>query len=361
MAKDWSERQSISVLGLMSGTSLDGLDLCLVDFHRGEPHWSFEIKQAATIPYTQEWQEKLRFKELSIQDLQRLDQDYGLLLGQYVQAFLEQSNLNPQAIDLIASHGHTWFHKPEIGEGLQIGNGPELRKAIQIPVVCDFRRADLTLGGQGAPLVPIGDRDLFPEYQACLNLGGFANISFDQDDQRIAFDIAPCNLPLNHYCRKLGLTFDEDGYIAATHAYDAALWQKLNQLEYYQQLGPKSLGVEWLHEHVFIVCDETQLPPETLIATLTEHSAYQIARCLNQYQIQKVLLSGGGSYNQCLIDTIGKYHTVSELAVAPEPLNSFKEALIFAYLGLLRVLNQDNVLASVTGAKHDHCSGKYYP
>ncbi len=359
MVQNLNKQNQFRVLGLMSGTSIDGLDLCLVDFH-WDDSWNFKILTCNTIPYSAEWEQKLHFKKLPEQDLTKLDSDYGQLLGSSVNQFLEKNKIDGQSIDFIASHGHTWYHQPAEGISLQIGNGPELYRETGIPVICDFRKADVELGGQGAPLVPIGDRDLFSDFDACLNLGGFANISFDSQESRIAFDIAPCNLPINYYCQKLGLPFDDEGYIAASHNSKTKLLNHLNQIDYYQQPAPKSLGVEWLQENILSLLDSSGESPETLIATITKHSAYQIAQNLNKYAVKRVLLSGGGTKNQCLIDSIGIY-TNCELIIADEPLNSFKEALIFAYLGLLRRLNQNNILASVTGAPYDHSSGVLYP
>ncbi len=359
MAQKVNKQNQFRVLGLMSGTSLDGLDLCLADFRRKD-HWEFEILRSKTMPYSKPWLENLVFRSLDTEGLKKLDQNYGQLLAEMVNSFIDQEGLDRESIDFIASHGHTWFHKPHLGQGLQIGNGPELWQGTKLPVVCDFRKADLRMGGQGAPLVPIGDRDLFPQFDACLNLGGFANISFDRAGERLAFDIAPCNLPLNYFARRLGLPYDDGGYIAASTNSDQDLLNKLNKLDYYATPAPKSLGIEWLETEVFPLCQSTELSPEVLIATLSDHSAQQIAKSLNDYQIKKVLISGGGSYNQFILDSIGLYSSAT-LEIAEEPLNSFKEALIFAYLGLLRKLEQNNILASVTGASADHCSGKLYP
>lgn len=359
MVQNLNKQNQFRVLGLMSGTSLDGLDLCLVDFE-WDQSWTFKIIHSSTYPYSPDWVRNLRFKNLNSNELQKLDSDYGVLLGQMVLKFINENNIDSQQIDFISSHGHTWFHQPEKGLTFQIGNGPELHDETGLEVICDFRKADVKLGGQGAPLVPIGDRDLFSAFDACLNLGGFANISFEKEKNRLAFDIAPCNLPINHYCQQLGLPYDDEGYIAATHNSNRRLLENLNALTFYEELAPKSLGVEWLQKTFFKLCDSSGESPETLISTVTQHSAYQIAQCLNRHGIQRVLLSGGGSKNQFLIDTIGLY-TSCETIIAKEPINSFKEALIFAYLGLLRKTGQKNILASVTGAEYDHCSGVVYP
>ncbi|MGB0979379.1 MAG: anhydro-N-acetylmuramic acid kinase, partial [Croceimicrobium sp.] len=266
----------LKVLGLMSGTSLDGLDLCLVEFsakHRTQ----FQILASATYSYSKAWQEKLSFKQLSAWELSNLDYQYSLLLAQYVLRFCKEHGLETAKIDLLSSHGHTWFHQAEKGITYQIGNHPSLAVETGMELACDFRRQDVALGGQGAPLVPIGDRDLFPNYDACLNLGGFANISFQEDSKRIAYDIGPCNLAMNSYCQILGLPYDNEGTIAASFKHDSALFNKLNGLGYYIQSGPKSLGREWLEETLLPLVEETPLSPEVKIATLNRHIAFQIA------------------------------------------------------------------------------------
>lgn len=350
----------LKVLGLMSGTSLDGLDLCLVEFsakHRTQ----FQILASATYSYSKAWQEKLSFKQLSAWELSNLDYQYSLLLAQYVLRFCKEHGLETAEIDLLSSHGHTWFHQAEKGITYQIGNHPSLAVETGMELACDFRRQDVALGGQGAPLVPIGDRDLFPNYDACLNLGGFANISFQEDSKRIAYDIGPCNLAMNSYCQILGLPYDNEGTIAASFKHDSALFNKLNGLGYYIQSGPKSLGREWLEETLLPLVEETSLSPEVKIATLNRHIAFQIAASLNRHKLKKVLISGGGALNKTLIDSIGIWGEF-DLVVAEAQILHFKEALIFAYLGYLHQHNKINVLSSVTGAKKDHCSGqKFHP
>jgi len=349
----------LKVLGLMSGTSLDGLDLCLVDFVP-EQEQHFKIIAANTYPYSAEWQKKLSFKNLSASELHKMDQEYSLLLAKMVLQFCKDQDLKPSEIDLLASHGHTWFHKPQEGISLQIGNRPSLAIETGIPLVCDFRLQDVALGGQGAPLVPIGDRDLFSNYEACLNLGGFANISFDKDGRRLAFDIGPCNLPINHYCQQLGLEYDDQGTIAAAHAHHDELFSQLNSLDYYQLKAPKSLGREWLEDVVFPIIEQFDISPEQKIATLNRHVAYQIAQSLKAHSLKKVLISGGGALNQTLIDSIGIWGEF-EIEIAESQILHYKEALIFAYLGYLHQRGKVNVLASVTGAQRDHRSGILYP
>lgn len=355
MGQNLNNNGRLRILGLMSGTSLDGLDLCLVEFHEN-PSLDYQIIAAETRPYSRQWQERLRFKAMDARALHQLDEDYARELAQQVLAFIEDQDISLESINLIASHGHTWYHEPEKGISYQIGNRPVLAEKIGIPVICDFRVQDVAMGGQGAPLVPIGDRDLFGHYEACLNLGGFANISLEQDGQRIAWDIGPCNLPMNHYCQQLGLGYDAEGSIAATYAVDQNLFEALNRLDYYALASPKSLGREWLEEVLLPLIDSYPLDPELKIATLNRHIAWQIAQTLKKHRVKQVLLSGGGSYNTTLstaIESMGDF----DLVIAEGLLNDFKEALIFAYLAYLQVQGKNNVLASVTGAKKDHCSG----
>jgi anhydro-N-acetylmuramic acid kinase len=346
------------VLGLMSGTSMDGLDMCLVDFKNEDPT-NYQILRAETLSYTSYWQHALIYCELTKTELEALDEAYSLELARMVNDFLVRHELCATDIDLIASHGHTWFHQPENALTFQIGNRPSLAQETGILTICDFRVSDVSLGGQGAPLVPIGDRDLFGEYEACINLGGFANISLDRLGSRQAWDISPCNIGLNYYCQKLGLPYDDEGYIAASYNSPWPLVANLNALSYYQEKAPKSLGREWFEKEFLSKVEVFDCSIEEKIASLTQHTAFQIARELKEHKINKVLFSGGGAYNKCLIDTIGLYGDF-ELIIAPAMLLDFKEALIFAYLGLLRSQNKINVLASVTGALHDHSSGNIF-
>lgn len=355
MAQSRNKKASFKVLGIMSGTSLDGLDLCLVEFPLQQPA-HFQILAAETLAYSTDWQKALSFKAMDARDLAQLDEDYARYLAEQVNHFLTKHQISKERVDCIGAHGHTWFHEPEKGISLQIGNRPILATATGLKVVCDFRVQDIALGGQGAPLVPIGDRDLFGQHEACLNLGGFANISLSVDGKRLAWDIGPCNLPLNHYCAKLGLSYDADGTIAAAFGVDQALFEALNALPYYQLSGPKSLGREWLEAEVLPLVERFPLSTEEKIATLNRHIAWQISESLKKHGIRKVLISGGGSYNTTLIQAIGSMGSF-ELELAPAPLNDFKEALIFAYLAFLKLQGKNNVLASVTGAREDHCSG----
>ena len=340
-------------IGLMSGSSLDGLDICYAKFQKENNTWKYEILKAETISYSQHWEGKLRNSiNLNSEELLALHSEYGFYLGKRVQEFIGQFSL--KNIDLIASHGHTVFHQPQNKFTLQIGDGRAIKILNQIPVIYDFRSQDVLMGGNGAPLVPIGDELLFSEFDACLNIGGFSNISFKKEGKRIAFDICPVNIIMNQFAKKLGKDFDENGNFAQNGTVNFEILSLLNSLPFYEYSAPKSLGIEWINSTILPLLEgETA---ENVLATFTEHAAFQIAEILNQYEIQKVLFTGGGTYNSYLIERI-KNKTSAEIIIPEKELIDFKEALIFAFMGVLRMNNEINILCSATGSSADHCSG----
>ena len=342
-------------IGLMSGTSLDGLDICYVKFSK-DKNYSFEIIKADTIQYPEKWNVKLKNAFTSdARVLSEMDIEYGTFLGENVNEFIKKHSI--KEVDFIASHGHTIFHKPEEGITLQIGSGEQIAEITGITTVCDFRTQDVKLGGQGAPLVPIGDELLFHNYNYCLNLGGFANVSYAKDGKRIAFDICPVNIVLNYYTRKIGLPYDDKGSLAASGVINEDLLKALNELDFYKQNSPKSLGLEWVEAFIFPLIDSYNLETKDILRTYVEHVAYQIAKVIQQNPI--VLITGGGAFNSFLIERL-EFYLQQQLPQALKLLIDFKEALIFAFLGLLRLTDQINVLSSVTGAKKDHSSGVIY-
>lgn len=339
-------------IGLMSGTSLDGLDICYAKFEN-ENQWNFQILKAETIKYPKIWEEKLKkIIHYSSEEICETNINYGFYLGEQVNKFIAKHHL--ENIDLISSHGHTVFHQPQKKFTLQIGDGRAIKLLTKIPVVYDFRTQDVLKGGNGAPLVPIGDELLFNQYDACLNLGGFSNISLKIDGKRIAFDICPVNIVLNSLAQKRGLNYDEDGKIARLGKIDTELLNQLNNLKFYRQNFPKSLGIEWVLEHVSSKFHKQST--EDLLATFTEHSAIQIANTLNQFKLKNVLISGGGTYHSFLIEKI-KSKTTTEIIIPEKNIIDYKEALIFALMGVLRTNNKINVLASATGSSENHSSG----
>lgn len=343
------------VLGLMSGTSLDGLDLAYVELKVAYKQWHYRILKAETIKYSDKWQKKLK-NSILLEDsaLYELDKDYSAYLAEQTTKFLNRNNINN--LDLISSHGHTVKHRPDLGYTMQIGNLPEFGKAFDIPVVCDFRTQDVALGGQGAPLVPIGDKLLFSEYEYCLNLGGIANLSTEQNENRIAYDIGAVNMVLNHFANDLGQEYDHGGKIAASGMLDKELLLKLNNLEYYKLTPPKSLGREWVEDQVFPILNASQLNTKDILHTYTIHIAQKISESIKNGS--RVLITGGGAYNNFLLQNLDreiKWITPKQEVV------EYKEALIFGLLGVLRFREEVNCLKSYTGASKNHSSGKYYP
>jgi anhydro-N-acetylmuramic acid kinase len=290
-------------------------------------------------------------------DLSELNIEYTNLLGNIISEFIVKNNISN--IDAVCSHGHTILHQPQNGFTLQIGNLPEIAKFTNQKVVCNFRVQDVLFGGQGAPLVPIGDKILFSEFDYCLNLGGFSNISFEENNERIAFDISPVNTVLNFYANTFGLEYDDKGKISESGNLNKELFEELNQLEFYQKTYPKSLGFEFVQEIVLPILESYSISTEDKMRTFTEHIAFQIGKIL-QTKTGKLLISGGGVYNDFLIDRIKNHLPKTEVIIPDEKTIKFKEALIFALLGVLKLRNEVNVLASVTGAKQNHSSGEVF-
>jgi len=349
----------IKAIGLMSGTSCDGLDVAACIFEEKQGSWNYNIIDAITIKYDNHIRELLNeATHCSGYKLLKIHNEYGNYLGEEVKKFINKTGFIP---DLISSHGHTIFHKPGEGITFQIGNPYLIAKITNLMVVADFRVSDVILGGQGAPLVPIGDELLFSEYDACLNLGGFANISFKRKGNRIAFDICPVNYVLNFFSQKIGYEYDVDGNISKRGKTDLGLLEELNNLSYYKLKYPKSLGREWVEENIFKVINMHlyKLKVEDILNTLVEHISIQIANTINNFDLKTVLSTGGGVYNKYLIEKI-KSKIKSELIIPDKKIVEYKEALIFAFMGVLRVKNQINCLASYTGAIKDHIAGNLY-
>jgi anhydro-N-acetylmuramic acid kinase len=342
----------------MSGTSLDGLDIACCDFTFKNNSWDFSLLNAETIAYTSEFANKLKnIANGTALELAMMHTEFGRYCAEEVNKFVTKYNCKPT---LIASHGQTIFHNPANGYTMQIGCGATIAALTGITTVCDFRTKDVALRGQGAPLVPIADKHLFGNFAACLNLGGFANISFDADDKRIAFDICAVNTIINYLCNKINLTFDKDGIIASGGEVNKILLNELNSLPYFKQIPPKSLGFEWINEFVNPIIEKHQDSIENKLRTVYEHISQCIADVLNIYSNNKtVLVSGGGAYNIFLVDLIKEKNTANIL-FADNTITEFKEAIAFAFLGVLRYYNNINTLKSVTGADTDSIGGAVY-
>ena len=348
--------KNFNVIGVMSGTSLDGVDIVYVKFIQNES-WSFKIINSKTYKYEDSTTEILNeISRKSIKEIKEIDVEYSKKLAKMINEFINEFSINK--IDFVSSHGHTAIHDPSNLITYQMGNLSTLSKEINQKVICDFRVQDVKLGGEGAPLVPVGEKYLFHEYDSFINLGGFANISNHKGESLIAYDICPVNIVLNNLSKKIGKDFDDKGSIASSGKLIINLYEELEKLEYYQSSPPKSLGIEWVDEYIFPLINKYfDYPIEDLLNTLSNHIANQISN--NLKNLDKVLVSGGGAYNDYLIHLI-RSKTDSEIIIPSKNIIEFKEALIFAFLGVLRLLNINNCYSSVTGASKDHCSGKIF-
>ncbi len=386
----------------MSGTSLDGLDVAHCNFSLKKGKWNYKILAAKTFSYSKEWKEKLSSVEKkSAEELAQLHSEYGYFTGEFVKKFISEFKVKA---DFVASHGHTIFHQPgkkswqlvaAVGSKkiktpftFQLGNGAAIAVESGLPVVCDFRTTDVALGGQGAPLVPIGDKLLFSEYDFCLNIGGIANVTRWKTEGRrrekkklslVAFDICAANMVLNFLSHKLGKEYDKNGAIAKSGKVNKKLFKELNALKYYSLKAPKSLGKEWFMKEFFPVLNKYKISVEDKMRTAVEHIAFQISsqfKKVSGLQL-KILITGGGAHNKFLVERMKEnldlrfnripntHRSVSlkcPLDICrPDKLTiDFKEALIFAFLGVLRIRNENNCLASVTGASRDNCGGAIY-
>ena len=360
--------EKTNIIGLMSGSSLDGIDLVDVDFwHDG--NWHFEIVAKDNYDYDDDWERKLSDAfYYDKNQLKVIDYQYGQLLGQVTRQFIDKYNLKPE---FVASHGHTIFHKPQEHYTLQIGDGQALADACGVMVINDFRTEDVLKGGQGAPLVPIGDKLLFADYPICLNIGGIANVSYDVDGQRIAYDICIANQALNYLATRVktqgrsSLQYDRDGLIARSGYIDNQLLTALNSHPFYSQKYPKSLGREFFEENIKPLL-ENRDDIANMMATFVEHIAIQIGNSTNDTIVKTMcasslplLVTGGGAKNKYLVERI-QAHTKHQVFVPADDIIDYKEALVFAFLGLLRSRNEINVLRSVTGAESDSSSGKIF-
>lgn len=354
-------------IGLMSGSSLDGLDIVCAEFHVSGRAWSYQIEAAACLPYPEEWSVRLRSSvHLSALDYQILHSDYGHYLGQQVNTFIADHGLQYK-ISLVASHGHTTFHLPPRMTG-QIGCGAAIAAETGLPVVSDLRVIDVALGGQGAPIVPMGERLLFPNIRWFLNLGGIANLTAVGDTIQCAFDVCPANRVLNMLVAREGLAYDEDGQLAATGQVDVDLLSRLNALPYYGQPYPKSLANDFGTDIVYPMLATAQHSTRDACRTYVEHIAAQIAVSVRQVIAdgtvppplqEDILLTGGGALNRFLVSRIEDFLVPLSLSVkvAESPLANYKEALIMALLGILRWREESTTLSSVTGASRPSIGG----
>jgi anhydro-N-acetylmuramic acid kinase len=355
-------------IGIMSGSSLDGLDIVFAELHENAGSWNYEIVAAECYPYPATWITRLKdATSMNANEYMLLHSDYGHYIGQQVNRFIEANELQYKA-GLISSHGHTTFHAPERMMTAQLGDGAAIAAETKLPVVTDLRAMDLAFGGQGAPIVPIGEKLLLKDYDMYLNLGGIANISFRLNDRYIAFDICAANRVLNMIASTVNKEYDAGGQMAASGNVDHSLLEKLNSFPYYGQVYPKSLANSFGIEEVYPLVKSFGLTHSDQLRTYVEHIVTQIGKSVQQVMAAesmdhnrpyRLLATGGGAFNtflmQQLSDRLKKFNISVE--AGDDNLVQYKEALIMALIGVLRWRMEYNILSTVTGAERDSIGG----
>ena len=350
------KKNRFKVLGVMSGTSLDGIDLALIDFDTRS--WGYKFLKTATIPYPKKWIKILSniFKQ-DIVNIRKIDNSYTYFLSNIIKDFINENQI--ENIDFVSSHGHTAKHIPSNGITYQLGNLSSIINQYNLTTICDFRKQDMKMGGQGAPLVPIGDKILFSDYSACLNFGGFANISRDIKGERIAFDICSVNVVMNYLAQKKDMLYDKNGELARSGNLIKSLYERLNDLKFYDLQYPKSLGIEWVVSEIYPIIEEElkKSSLEDVANTYLNHVTLKISDCLQDDD--KALITGGGAFNKFLVENLMS-KSKAKIIIPNKVLVEHKEALIFGLMGVLRFLDIDNCLSSITGSYKNHCSGNIF-
>ncbi|MFA5647536.1 MAG: anhydro-N-acetylmuramic acid kinase [Bacteroidales bacterium] len=352
------DTETVRALGVMSGTSLDGVDLCLAQFKLSNQKWTYSIEKAKTFEYTKSEKEILgNAHNLSGLELSYLNAWYGKWIAEKINTFIETSN---HPTNIIGSHGHTVFHNPSKGFSVQIGSGAHIAAITGIPCVCDFRMNDIARGGQGAPLVPIGDTLLFNNFDICLNIGGIANLSFNSTSgERVAYDICPANMALNHLAHCVNKEYDHNGEIGRKGKVNAKLLEQLNRLDFYGLKRPKSLGREWFEQKFLPLISNVELPTEDLLRTVYEHIAKNISESFAEIPHGKVLVTGGGAKNLFLTNLISS-KCKNDIVIPNAELIDFKEALVFGFLAVLYMHQTPSAIATATGATSNSVGGCMY-
>lgn len=350
-------KNSFYAIGLMSGTSLDGVDVAYSRFQKRKKKWKAKIITAKTFDYSPEWQKELSGTHLlSGNDLIHLHTRYGKFLGELINSFVRKNKI--EKIDLIASHGHTIFHQPDLHFTFQLGDGNAIFAETKIPVVYDFRSLDVALGGQGAPLVPMGDALLFSDYDICVNLGGIGNLTVKEKKKIKAFDFCFCNMALNYLTEKMNQRYDDKGKLAAAGTANELLLTKIESIYSQTRNAHPSLGREGFEKYMQALIDDESIPLNDRLCTVCESVANELALSVPEKKKQKLLVTGGGAFNNFLIKRIEKKLSNKAKVIVPDKkIIAFKEAFVFAFLGVLRLCGETNVLKSVTGAATNSCSG----
>lgn len=353
------------VIGLMSGSSLDGLDMALVEFNKIDDKWSFNLLSACMETFDSEIENRLRqAHEITAFEYCKLHRDFGFYCGKKVNEFVSASGFSANEILLVASHGHTVFHFPDDHRfTAQLGDGAALAATSGINVVSDLRALDLAYGGKGAPIVPLGESELFHGYHYFLNLGGIANLSCRDQHRYVAFDVCAANAVLNRLCNDVGMPFDEGGKLATAGKCNVQLLQTLNALEYYQRIPPKTLDNKAGRDEIYPLVKSFSLPVQEALHTYCVHIARQVAKAIMDRNgvaaPRKMLVTGGGAFNHFLIQQLQEavFALGIEVVIPSADIVNYKEAIVMAYLGLMRYFHKPTVIQTVTGAARASSGG----
>ena len=343
----------MNIAGLMSGSSLDGVDIAIIHFEENGYFPSWKVLHTTTIPFDQNILHHLvNVTQMTGYELAVFDFQLGQYFGQCLQNFIQSI---PTTVDYISSHGHTVFHDPANGMTLQIGNGAAIAAATQLPVICQHRYMDIAFGGKGTPLVPIVEKYLYPDYDHFINLGGIANVSIHTKDTVIAYDSCPCNQVFNHYAQLLHHSFDDKGHLSRSGKVDQDLLMALEAIPFYHVSAPKSIDNSWIQSYVIPLMDSFDIAIVDRMATFTEHVSIQLHKAMSQ---DPCLVTGGGAYHDYLLE---RCRQKGMQLVIPNDLQiNFKESILMAYLGYLRILQLPATLPSVTGASQPTIAGVIY-
>jgi len=349
------------ILGLMSGSSLDGIDMALCSFSGLGESLQWKLIHSVHVPFEPKWKKLLQdLPGSSAYDLSLADYDFGNLLGASSKKYF--SDFKP---DYIASHGHTIFHYPALKMTCQIGNGAVIASASGINTICDFRSMDIGYGGQGAPIVSLFDLDFFGGLDVLVNLGGIANLTVPDKNQTIAYDIGPCNQLLNYLAGSIGLEYDQDGLLAAQGEIDQNLLKTLSGHSYFDRTFPKTLDNGYIFNEFVPILDKSKASVQDKLRTVVELIAKMLSREITMHLANHktkagVMFTGGGAKNTFLMETFRKKAVGFEMIETDDEMIDFKEAIMMAYLGYLRVKGKINVLSKVTGASKDSIGGSIY-
>ncbi len=350
------------VIGTMSGSSMDGLDIVYVHIEEIGGTWNFDIKEAACISFTNTWKQTLQnITNTSAKELLLTHTTFGKWMGEQIQTFITEKNLEHK-IDFIASHGHTVFHEPQLGMTFQMGDGAGIVAQTNLPVITDLRNMDVAFGGQGAPIVPIAEKYLWQGYTYFLNLGGIANISIHTNDTVIAYDICAANRVLNILANELGKEYDKDGEESGKGNIQEDLLYELNRQEYFAKPAPKSLANEFGTDTILAILSKYAISIQDKLRTFAEHICIQIANIetsTSNIQPSTLLVTGGGANNKFLISLLAhKLKAKNIEVVIPDTQTiEYKEAVAMALIGVLRWRDEVNVLHTVTGASQSSIGG----